>query len=104
MRTNRNNDGWLALGIVPGIPAFIFGLIGLLFSILGGIFSAGPDKVKITVNGRLLEGAESVEYATKVGNIFSVIGGIGLVLAAVMIGICVTMLIIYLHKNQTQQN
>ena len=103
MRTEKDN-GLLVLGIAPGIPALIFGFIGLLFSILGAIFSAGPDKVKITVNGRLLEGAESAEYAAKLGNIFSVIGGIGLVLAALMIGICVAMLLLYMHRSQTQQN
>lgn len=104
MRTNKDNSGFLVLGIAPGIPALIFGLIGILFSVLGGVFSAAPDKVNITVNGKLLEGAEAVEYASKLGNIFSVVGGIGLVLAAVMIGICVTMLLVYLHKNLVQQN
>ena len=103
MRTNRNN-GLLVLGLIPGIPASIFGIVGLVFSIIGGIFSAMPDKVNITVNGRLLEGEEAVESAMKMGNIFSVIGGIGLVLAAVFIGCGVAMLLVYLHRSQAQQN
>ena len=54
---NQNNGvGRVIFGVASFILAGVNGILGLIFSIIGGVFLADPESVNVTVNGRVLTG------------------------------------------------
>ena len=89
--TNRYMIG----GIISGVMMFISGIVGLVFTIIGKVFVARPEDVTVTINGRVLEGAEAAEKALQIGNILSGVGGVLLIAAAVFLVVCIVLLVVY---------
>lgn len=83
---NQNKGtGRVIFGVASFILAGVNGIIGLIFSIIGGAFLADPENVDVTVNGRVLTGQEAVEAAEKLGRIFSTVGVVTLILCVVFV-------------------
>ena len=102
MQPNKAN-GFLAGGIVSGVITMFFGIIGLVFKIIGVVFVNNPEEVNVTVNGRVLEGAEAAEAAFKTGKALSTVGGVFLIATAVTLVICLTLFAIYAGKRNSMR-
>lgn len=89
MVEKANEDRRLVAAIVAGGISIIPGFAGMLFFILGIAFKLDPYGGRITVNGVTLHGEEAAAAAIRLGNIFIVVGGILLVITAVIDVICV---------------
>ena len=80
---------------VTAVFMAIFGIGGIVCVIVGRIFLADPESVNVVSNGRVLEGAEAVEAAIRAGNVLSLIGGVLLGLALIILVAVIVFAILY---------
>ena len=99
MQPNAISNRYLVGSIISGIFMFISGIVGVILFVVGKIFTANPEDVKVEINGRLLEGKEAAEKALEIGKFFSGIGGVLLVTAFVLLAILLIMIAVY-SKNK----
>lgn len=70
MQPNAISNRYLVGSIISGIFMFISGIVGVILFVVGKIFTANPEDVKVEINGRLLEGKEAAEKALEIGKFF----------------------------------
>ena len=96
----KNNIGFLIGSIVSALIAFPSLIVGTTFFIIGAVFSANPAGVEISYQGEMLQGAEAVEMAEKLGGIFLAIGG-GCFGGALLFGLLFIILLIIFFKKKS---
>ena len=95
----QNNNKYMVGSVITGILAAVAGIVGFVFFIMGRGFVSDPEGITVTINGRTLEGVEAAEKALAIGNAFSGIGGVILVIGAVLGITCAVLLITHYRKN-----
>ena len=95
MQPNAISNRYLVGSILSGVFMFFSGLVGMILFIIGKVFVANPEGVRVEINGRLLEGREAAEKALQIGNVLSGDGGVLMVIAFVFLVILLIMLTLY---------
>ena len=94
------NFGFMIGGIISGSIGMVVGIVAFVFHLVGTVFVNNPDEVTMTVNGEQLHGKEAAEAALKLGNTFVGLGkGLG-VFAAALLAFCIALLILYFTRRK----
>ncbi|WP_022759802.1 hypothetical protein [Butyrivibrio sp. AD3002] len=101
----RSIYGKLPIGpIISGIYAAVFAFMGTITSILGAVFTKNPSGARIQINGRLLQGQESIDAAMKWGKVLLRVGSVAFVVAFIMVVLTVVLFTRYNNQIRYQND
>ncbi|SEK25080.1 hypothetical protein SAMN04487770_10145 [Butyrivibrio sp. ob235] len=99
------NYGKFPIGpIISGIYAAVFAFMGTITSILGAVFTKNPSGARIQINGRLLQGQESIDAAMKWGKVLLRVGSVAFVVAFIMVVLTVVLFTRYNNQIRYQND